>query len=92
MFRIRELAVSPSQQEHIWVKHRVTLEEVDEICLEHRLALRGRDGSYALYGQTDAGRYLVVFLYPRGRGVFALATARDMNQAERRRIQSLRGR
>jgi hypothetical protein len=51
--------------------------------------LSGRDGSYAIYGQTDSGRYLVLFIYPRGEGVFSLATARDVDQAERRRIQGL---
>lgn len=92
MFRIRELFVSPEQEEHIWIKHRVTPDEVEQVCQECRLALRGRDGSYALYGQTEAGRYLVVFIYPRGRGVFALATAREMTDTERRRIHHRSGR
>lgn len=92
MFRIRELIISADQEEHIWVKHHVTPEEVEELCQSHRLALRGRDGSYALYGQTDGGRYLVAFIGPRGQGIFALAMARDMDQAERRRIQALKGR
>jgi uncharacterized protein len=92
MFYIRELIVSPEQEEHIWTRHRVTPEEVEDLCVGHELALKGRDGSYALYGQTDAGRYLVVIIYPRGRGIFALATARDMNEVERRRIQTLKHR
>ena len=92
MVRIRELIVSSQQEEHIWVKHHVTPDEVEEVCQAPRLVLRGRDGSYAIYGQTDAGRYLVAFLYPRGQDVFALATAREMTQTERRRIQGRRGR
>jgi hypothetical protein len=92
MLRIRELIVSSQQEEHIWVKHQITPDEVEEICQEHRLVLRGRDGSYAVYGQTDAGRYLVAFLYPRGRDVFALATAREMTQVERRRVRGIRDR
>jgi hypothetical protein len=65
VFRIRRLISSSQQEEHIWVKHRVTLDDVDGVCGTARLVLRGRDGSYAIYGQTDAGRYLVIFIYPR---------------------------
>lgn len=92
MFRIREVIVSARQEEHIWVEHRVTPEEAEEVCFSEPWVLRGRDDSYAVYGQTDAGRYLVVFLYPRGEGVFSLATARDMTQTERRRYRAYRGR
>jgi uncharacterized DUF497 family protein len=92
MFRIREVIVSVKQEEHIWVEHHVTPEEAEEVCFADPWILGGRDGSYAVYGQTEAGRYLVVFLYPRGAGVFALATARDMTQTERRRYQAQRRR
>jgi uncharacterized protein len=85
MFLIRELIVSAAQEEHIWVEHRVTPEEVEEVCFSDPLVIRGRDGSYAVYGQTEAGRYLIAFLNPRGRGIFSLATAREMEQRERRR-------
>ena len=91
MFRIREVIVSPQQEEHIWVKHRVTPAEVEEVCFSDPWVLRGRDHSYAVYGQTEAGRYLVVFLYPRGRGVYSVATARGMDEAERRRYQGAHG-
>lgn len=91
-FRIRELIVSPQQEQHVWSKHRVTLGEVEYLCLSQPYVLRGRDRSYAVYGQTAGGRYLTVFLFPRGRGVYSLATAREMNDAERRRYRSFRGR
>ena len=90
MYFVREVIVSPEQEEHIWSKHRVTKEEAEEVCFSEPLIIRGRDGSYAIYGHTDAGRYLVVFLYPRGRGVFSLATARDMESAERQRYRRRR--
>jgi hypothetical protein len=89
VFRIRELVISPSQEDHIWVKHHVTTQEVDDVCQEALLALRGRDGSVAIFGRTAAGRYLVLFVYPRGSGVFVLATARDLTQTERRRVRGL---
>jgi uncharacterized DUF497 family protein len=87
VFRIREVIVSPQQEEHIWSKHQVTPEEVEEACFGAPLVLRGRDRSYAVYGRTDAGRYLAVFLYPRGPGRYSLATAREMTEVERRRYQ-----
>ena len=87
MFQIREVVFPPHVEEHIWAKHHVTPEEVEEVCLSAPWPLRGRDRRYAIYGRTEAGRYLVAFLYPRGRGVFSLATARDMSQMEQRRYQ-----
>jgi hypothetical protein len=89
VFRIRELVISERQEDHIWVEHQVRAEEVDEVCESARLVLRGRDGGFAIYGQTAAGRYLVLFIYPRGNDVFSLATARDLTETERRRIRNL---
>ena len=60
---IRELIVSPAQEEHIWSEHRVTADEVEEVCFSDPMVRRGRDGSYAVYGQSGGGRYLIVFLY-----------------------------
>ena len=80
------------QEDHIWWKHRVTAIEVEEICFSDHLALRGRRGSYAVHGETEAGRMLVVYLYEREPGVFAMATARDMTETERRRYRRLRRR
>lgn len=84
MFFIRELLVSPEQEEHIWSRHHITLEEAEEVCFSQVLAVRGKDRSFAIYGQTVAGRYLVAILYPRHEGVYSLATARAMTQTERR--------
>ena len=85
--RVREVTVSPQQGEHIGSRHRVTPEEIEEVCFDKPFVIRGRDRSYAVYGRTGAGRYLSVFLYPKGRGVYSLATAREMNEAERRRYR-----
>jgi uncharacterized DUF497 family protein len=87
MFRIREVIVSPRQEEHIWSRHQVVPEEVEEVCFGAPLVLRGRDRGYAVYGRTEAGRYLAVFLYPRGQGRYSLATAREMTEPDRRRYQ-----
>ncbi len=90
MIYIQELIIAPSQEEHIWRKHRVTPEEVEEVCAADPWVLHGRDGSYAVYGRTEAGRFLVAFLYPRGQGVYTLATARELELPERRRYQKVR--
>ncbi|MBI2909305.1 MAG: BrnT family toxin [Chloroflexi bacterium] len=89
---IREIRISPFIEEHVWTKHHVTPEEVEEACLLDPLVRRGRDRSYAVYGTTEAGRYLILFLYPEGTGTFRLATARDMERAERRRYDGYKGR
>jgi hypothetical protein len=90
MFRLRDLIISDRQEQHIWDRHRVTPDEVDETCQTAHLVLRGRDGGHVIFGQTAAGRYLALFVYPRGADVYSLATARDMTDTERRRIRGLR--
>jgi hypothetical protein len=92
VFRIDEVVMSSEREEHIWTKHHVTPDEVEEVCYSDPWVLRGRDGSSAVYGRTEAGRYLAVFLYPRGSGVFSLATAREMTRTERQRFQRARQR
>jgi hypothetical protein len=44
--RIREVLISAEREDHIWTGHRVTAEEVEEVCFGDPLVLRGRDGSY----------------------------------------------
>lgn len=39
---------------------------------------------YAAYGQTEAGRYLVVFYIRKPKGVILPISARDMDDSERR--------
>lgn len=84
MADIRQVLVSEDQDEHIWIRHHVTREEVYEVCFSEHLVTRGRGESSIVYGQTEGGRYLLVFLYRRDRGVYRLATARDMTDTERR--------
>ena len=91
MIRIQEIYVSAFVEMHIWTKHHVTPEEVEEVCFSDPLVIRGRNSSYAIYSQTDVGRYLIVFLYPQGQGVFRLASAREMEDRERRRYQRNKG-
>ena len=72
-------------EDKLAVKHAVTLDEVDDCFFGNysRAFRRGRSGSYAMYGRTDAGRYLLVLFYLRDYTAH-VATARDMDDAERR--------
>jgi uncharacterized protein len=65
-------------------RHGVTLEEAEEVCLGAPHVRRGREGLYEVYGQTGAGRYLLVVLADVGSRVGRVVTAREMTVAERR--------
>lgn len=93
MRTIRELRWRDDRVEHI-ARHEVVAEEVEEVVFEDREALLEKAGSakrdpaqmvYVLLGRTAAGRYLMVVLIHEGGGVAMPVTARDMNEAERRR-------
>lgn len=47
---------------------------------------RGED-VYAALGQTEAGRYLIVFFIVKARHHALVLSARDMTQSERRRYE-----
>lgn len=89
--RIYDLIVDPGREEHI-ARHFVTVEEVEDVVFGVPFVRRARQGYFRLLGQTEAGRYLAVFIAPRGRGVYGLVTARDATVAERRQYQARRGR
>ncbi len=78
--RIYELVIEPGREEHI-ARHQVSVEEV---IFGVPFMRKARLGRYHIIGQTEAGRYLAVFVAPRGRGVYGLVTARDADDAERR--------
>jgi uncharacterized DUF497 family protein len=72
----------------IQVKHGVSTDEVEEVLFSKphvRRAQKGRvkdEDLYTAYGQTDSGRYLIVF-FIRKEGAAALPiSARDMTDSE----------
>lgn len=71
-------------------KHHVTTFEVEEVLCSRPYTLRARKGRvpgedlYAAYGQTKAGRYLIVFFIDKGHHVALPLSARDMTSRERR--------
>jgi hypothetical protein len=85
---VREIRWTPESEEHIW-GHRVTPDQVEQVVYTRpRLALKGRDGTTCMFGQTDAGRYLMVVLSESQAGGFYVVTARDMTEGERRTFRS----
>ncbi|WP_371781682.1 hypothetical protein [Streptosporangium subroseum] len=82
--RIEEIMWDDWNEEHI-ARHEVSPAEVEQVAFTRPLrAKRMRNGIYAVYGQTDAGRYLTVFLAPRPSNAYYPVTARNMNQNERK--------
>ena len=71
-------------------KHAVSADEVEEVLFSGPHVRRLEKGKvkgehlYVAYGQTSAGRYLVVFFIRKPRGAALPISARDMTDAERR--------
>lgn len=72
-------------------KHSVSPEEVDEVLfgdVQFQKVQRGHipgEDVYAGLGQTDAGRYLIVFFVYKPTREALILSARDMERKERRR-------
>ncbi|HEY7351068.1 MAG TPA: BrnT family toxin [Ktedonobacterales bacterium] len=89
--KIVELIFEPDREEHI-ARHHVSIEEVNQIVFGNPFIRKAREGRYLIIGQTEAGRYVAVFVAPRGRDIYALVTAREADDAERRAYQQHRRR
>ena len=74
-------------------KHQVTEDEAEEIFFTRprfRFAESGhRPGEdvYSAWGQTDAGRYLIVFFIHKSANTALILSARDMDEKERQRYE-----
>ena len=83
----------PDIIEKLAVKHRVTQDEVEEIFFnrpQYRFVESGhRPGEdvYSASGQTDAGRYLIVFFIHKPDKTALILSARDMDKKERRHYE-----
>lgn len=71
-------------------KHGVSTEEVEEVLFSPHHVRRAEKGKvkgehlYVAYGQTAAGRYLMVFFIRKPRSAALPISAREMTRAERR--------
>ena len=74
-------------------KHGVSQDEAEEVFFNHpryRFVEEGhRSGEdvYAVGGQSDAGRYLIVFFIHKSGNTALILSARDMDRKERRRYE-----
>jgi uncharacterized DUF497 family protein len=83
--RLHALDISERTLEKIERKHGVVFDDVEEVCLSRRIAVRrGREGLHRVFGRTSEGRYLLVVLSYHSPGRWTVVTARDMLAAERR--------
>jgi len=83
----------PDIIEKLAVKHYVTQDEAEEMFFnrpQYRFVESGhRPGEdvYSAKGQTDAGRYLIVFFIHKPANVALILSGRDMDKKERRRYE-----
>ncbi len=79
--------------EKLHAKHDVRQEEVRENLANRphfrrvEKGYRAGEDVYSASGQTDAGRYLIVFFVYRKNNQALILSARDMRDAERRRYE-----
>lgn len=83
MQRITRIEWDRENEQHI-ARHGVTSEEVEEVCFSHPLVRKSRQGTRLAYGQTVAGRYLLVVLRVKSEGMVRCITARPMTTKEKR--------
>ena len=83
----------PDIIEKLASKHQVTEEEAEEVFFNRprfRLVESGhRPGEdvYSACGQTDGGRYLIVFFIHKSANAALVLSARDMDDKERKRYE-----
>ncbi len=76
--------------EKLSAKHGVEIEEVEEVLFSKphvRLFEKGHikgENLYAAYGQTQAGRYLIIFFVLKNKTSALPISARDMTSSERK--------
>lgn len=77
--------------EKLEVKHHVNQDEVEQVFFNKPRFFFVEQGNtpnedvYSASGQTDAGRYLIVFFIRKPNYIALILSARDMNQKERKR-------
>jgi uncharacterized DUF497 family protein len=77
-----------ASEDHIAQRHNVLPQEVEQVFYGHpRRQVPGKNGTTLLYGQTDAGRYLLVVTAPSNDGGTFIVTAREMTDTERKTFQ-----
>ena len=90
MMRLNEVIWKDYFVDKIKVKHGVSTAEAEEVLFGKphvRRVQKGRvkgEDLYAAYGQTDAGRYLIVFFIRKETAAALPISAREMTDSEER--------
>ena len=88
--RVKRVILPPEIEDKLLQKHSVLAEEVDEVLFGNPLIYfvekghREGENLYAAYGQTESGRYLVVFFILKRNAHTFVISARDMDPKEKR--------
>ena len=75
------------------VKHRVTQDEVEAVFFDKpkfrfvESGYRPNEDVYSASGQTEAGRYLIIFFIHKSDNTALVLSVRDMDKKERRRYE-----
>ena len=83
----------PAVVDKLATKHAVMPQEVESVYfgrVRYRFHEKGRvrgEDMYTAMGQTDSGRYLIVFFLVRQNNEALIVSARDMTDGERRRYE-----
>jgi uncharacterized protein len=88
---INDFVWLPHILEKLERKHHVTQDEAEEVFFNRpryrfvESGYRADEGVYSASGQTDSGRYLIVFFIHKPDNTALILSARDMDRNERRR-------
>ncbi len=83
----------PSILDKVEVKHQVSQDEAEEVFFNrprYRFVESGHqtgEDVYSVGGQTEAGRYLIIFFIHKSSNTTLILSARDMDKKERRRYE-----
>jgi len=83
----------PSILDKVEVKHQVSQDEAEEVFFNHpryRFVESGHqkgEDVYSASGQTEAGRYLIIFFIHKSSNTALILSARDMDKKERKRYE-----
>ncbi|MEM7130777.1 MAG: BrnT family toxin [Chloroflexota bacterium] len=87
---INEVLWLPDFEEKISDKHRLETDEVEEALFSEphvrfvEKGYRPNENLYAAYGNSDAGRYIIVFFILKPDRRALVISARDMDEKEKR--------
>lgn len=91
--RIDNFIWLPNIVEKVGTKHGAIPEEIEEVFFNQpkyrfvELGQRKGDNVYSAAGQTDSGRYLIVFFIYKSPASAMILSARDMDRKERKRYE-----